>query len=217
MRLSRCIALVACCAFFAACTHHPQPVVVTPKSPPPETLALQSAAREFSSGNYANASRDYERYLELAPSGESADQALFQLGIIYTVPEARLVDWSKASGFLNRLVTEFPQSSLKPAAQVILSAREQASALTAEVMRLTDETTQLKAEATQLRTEANQLRNDTAQLRNSSAQLNDQIARLKLEADNLTQQVEQREQRIKQLNTQLERLLRVESERRPRP
>ena len=78
--------------------------------------------------------------------------------------------------------------------------------------------TQLRTEASQLRAEATQLRTDTAQLRSNSAQLNDQLARLKVEAaDQLQLEVEKRERTIKQLNTELERLYRIDSERRPRP
>lgn len=217
MRLSLCVSLIAM-ALLSSCNRRPAAVVTVPPATPPDVLTLQSANREFAEGNYANASRDYEHYLELVPSGGAGDQALFQLGIIYSVPEARLVDWPKASGYLNRLVTEFPQSSFKPAAQLILSARDQSAQLSRDVARLTDEATQLRADAAQLRAEATQLRADNAQLRNNSTQLNDQLARLKVEAaDQLQLEVDKRERTIKQLNTELERLYRIDAERRPRP
>src|SRR5262245_87009 len=116
MRLSLCVSLVAL-ALLSGCNRRPTPVVNAPPAPPVEVLVLQSANREFAAANYANASRDYEHYLELVPSGGDGDEALFQLGVIYSLPEARFVDWPKASGYLNRLVNEFPQSSFKPAAQ----------------------------------------------------------------------------------------------------
>src|SRR5262245_1002830 len=119
MRLSLCVSLVAL-ALLSSCNRRPTPVVTAPPSPPADVLTLQSANREFAAGNYANASRDYEHYLELVPSGGDGDQALFQLGVIYSVPEAKFVDWPKATGYLTRLVSEFPQSPFKPAAQLIL-------------------------------------------------------------------------------------------------
>jgi outer membrane protein assembly factor BamD (BamD/ComL family) len=217
VRLTLCVSLVAL-TLLVGCNRRPQPVVTTPPSTPPEVLVLQSAKREFAAANYANASRDYERYLELVPTGGDGDQALFHLGVIYSLPEAKLLDLPKASGLLNRLITEFPQSSFKPAAQLIVSAREQSAQLTREVARLTEESTQLRADAAQLRAEATQLRADNSQLRNSSTQLNDQLARLKVEAaDQLQLEVDKRERTIRQLNTELERLYRIDAERRPRP
>lgn len=218
MRLRRLYVSLVALTLLISCGRRPKPVVNTPQPTPPEVLVLQSAKREFTAGNYANASRDYERYLELVPSGGDGDQALFQLGVIYSLPDAKFVDWPKATGFLNRLVTDFPQSSFKPAAQLILSVREQSVQLLRDVGRLNDEATQLRADAAQLRAEATQLRADNAQLRSSSTQLTDQIARLKVEAaDQLQLEVDKRERTIRQLNTELERLYRIDAERRPRP
>ena len=214
MRLGSCVPLFACALLISSCNHRPPPVVtVTPTSL--DTLALQSANREFALEDYVSAARDYERYLQLVPSGGDRDQALFHLGIIYTLPEGERQDWPRAVGYLSRLVTEFPQSPLKPTAQVILSAREQSTQLSVDISRLNNEMGQLRNEIAQLRNEGSQLRNEGSQLRTNISQLNEELAKVKADAAaQLALEVEKRDQRIKQLNTELERLIRIDADRR---
>jgi outer membrane murein-binding lipoprotein Lpp len=184
---------------------------------PPWTLALASANREFVSGDCISATRNFERYLELVPSGGDRDQALFHLGLIYSVPECGRQDWDTASGYLRRLAVEFPQSSYSTTAHLILSLRDQAAQISTEIARLMVEQEQLRVEGTRLRNEITALQNDAAQLRTDSAQLNEQIARLKSEASLAATELDKKNERIRQLNTQLERLIRIEAQPRSRP
>lgn len=133
------------------------PVPSAPSAPPASMIALNNATAEFARADYAAASRDFQQYLNLVPSGGQRDQALFHLGLIYSQPGDR-IDWQRAGNYFNQVVNEFPSSPLKPAAQLILT--------------LKSETVQLAAES------------------------------------------ETRNQRIKQLTTELERLIRIDSERR---
>ena len=218
MRLVSSLGLLACVLVMSSCNRRP-PVAVTPTSL--STLTLQSAHREFAMGDYASAVQDYERYLQLVTSGEDRDQALYHLGVIYAMEGGRQ-DWPKAIASLKGLMAEFPQSSLNPAAQLILSLRERSTQLSAEIEKLTTEAGQLRNEATQLRNQIAQLRTEEAQLRGeatqlkiSSSQLNEQLTKIKADAELLMMELEKREQRIRQLNTELERLNRLDSERRP--
>jgi hypothetical protein len=215
MRLSR-FSLVVPFLFLAGCHHQtPVPVVNTPT--PASTIALEAAKREFAVGDYASAAVDFQRYLQLVPTDGDGDYALFQLGTIFSLPESGRQDWVRAASYFNRLVTDFPQSSLKPAAQLILSTREQSVQLTASIARLTEEAAQLRA------TSADQI-NQIAKLRSDADQQAEQIGKSKAEAEQQAQEVQKRELQIRQLNvqidqlkTQLDRLIRVDSERRPRP
>ena len=146
MRLGSCVPLFACALLISSCNHRRPPAVVPVTPTSMDTLALQSANREFALGDYVAAARDYERYLQLVSSGGDRDQALFHLGIIYTLPEGERQDWPRAVGFLSRLVAEFPQSPLKPTAQVILAVREQATQLSVDISRLNNEAGQLRNE-----------------------------------------------------------------------
>lgn len=214
MRVSVRLSLAACVLLLASCNRRPQPPPVV--TPPLSTLVLLDANREFAMGDYVTAARDFERYLELMPSGGERDRALFHLGLIYSLPDEARQDWPRATGYLRRVVDESPQSSYKPAAQLILSMRDQAAQLSTEISKLTSESEQLRNEGTRLRNEVTTLQTDAAQLRSNSTTLNEQIARLKSEADEVAHQLTQRDQKIKQLNTELERLIRIDSERRTR-
>lgn len=139
----------------------PTPTVVGPPLPPPlppSAVTLENATQEFARADYAAAARDFQQYLNMVPSGGRRDQALFHLGLIYSQPGDPRIDWQRAGNYFNQVVNEFPNSPLKPAAQLILT--------------LKSETVQLAAES------------------------------------------ETRNQRIRQLNTELERLIRIDSERR---
>jgi hypothetical protein len=202
--------------FFAGCHHQtPVPVVNTPT--PASTIALEAAKREFAVGDYASAAVDFQRYLQLVPADGASDYALFQLGTIFSIPESGRQDWVRAASYFNRLVTEFPQSSLRPAAQLILSNHEQSVQLSANITRMTEEVAQLRA------TSAEQI-NQIAKLRSEADQQSDQIGKFKADAEQAIQEVQKRELVIRQLNmqidqlkTQLDRLIRIDTERRPRP
>jgi tetratricopeptide (TPR) repeat protein len=137
----------------------PPPVPLGPPAPPASTIAIENAGLEFSRANYPAAAQNYQQYLNLVPTGDRRDEALFHLGLIYSMDGPR-VDWQRAMNYFNQVVSEFPTSPLKPAAQLI--------------MTLKSETVQLAAES------------DTRNLR------------------------------IRQLNTELERLIKIDSDRRAR-
>jgi hypothetical protein len=129
-------------------------------APPAPALAFENASQEFARANYPQAAQSYQQYLNLVPSGGRRDEALFHLGLIYSLPGDARQDWQRAGNYFGQIVTEFPMSMLRPAAQLILT--------------LKGETTMLAAES------------------------------------------DARNQRIRQLNTELERLIKIDSERRPR-
>jgi hypothetical protein len=216
MRVGACLSVAACALLLEGCSHRPQPGLVF-DPPPPSTLAFQAANREFVAGDCVGAARDFERYLDLVPSGGNREQALFHLGLISSLAECGPQDWDRAQGYFKRLAVEFPQSPYKPTAQLILSLHDQAAQISVEISRLTAEAQQLRTEGTRLRNEITALQSDAAQMRTNSSQLHEQIARLKAEADLAATELDKRDQKIRQLNTQLERLIRIDTQPRTRP
>jgi TolA-binding protein len=198
----------------AAGCHKKQPVATTAPAPPPvlppppvvvppspAAVAFDSADRAFAVGDYTSAAREFTRYLELVPTGGERDDALFQLGVIYALPGQQ--DWPRSAGFLNQLISETPQSPFRAPAQLILSIHDQATQLSDEVSRLTNEASRLRLEA--------------AELKAASTQSTARADRLMAEVDLLKQQADQREQIIRRLNTDLERLIKIDSQRSTRP
>ena len=167
MRIASGVFLATLLISIVSC-HRRQPVApvapvaaaATPAVPPASATALNNATTAFARADYTQAARDFQQYLNLTPSGGQRDQALFHLGLIYSMPGDSRLDWQRAGNYFNQVANEFPSSPLKPAAQLILV--------------LKSETVQLAAES------------------------------------------ETRNQRIRQLNTELERLIRIDSERRPK-
>jgi Tetratricopeptide repeat len=142
----------------------PAPAPAPPPAPPPPAVVvspLEQADRAFASGNYDEAARGYENYLQATTSGGQRDDALYHLALTYALRPAPGTDWPRAIATLKQLVEEYPDSALKLQANLILSLR-------AEI---------------------------------------DQVA-----ADS-----KQRDLRIKQLTTELDRLKKIDADRRKRP
>ena len=153
-----------------------QPTVPAPSAPsgtaaPPPTPApapvvpivspFDQAERAFTSGNYEEAARAYEIYLRMTTPGTGQrDRALYNLAFIYARP-APAPDWQRTTGAFRQLIDEFPDSPLKPHANLILAMRA--------------------------------------------------------ELDQAAMDVKQRDQKIKQLTTELDRLKKIDADRRKRP
>ena len=135
-------------------------IALPPVTPPnPATLALGEADHAFSAGSYDEAARAYESYLKLDPAGTRRDEALFRLGLAYSLRPA--MDWQRASTAFRQIVEVFPNSPFKPPASLILS--------------------------------------------------------LHSELDQVNANAQQRDQRIRQLTTELDRLKKIDADRRKRP
>jgi outer membrane protein assembly factor BamD (BamD/ComL family) len=122
---------------------------------------LDDAKNALVLGNYDEAVRGYESYLLADPPGPNRDEALFHLGLTLALRPSPAGDWKRAVATFNQLVTEYPNSSFRAPASLILSLR---------------------------------------------AELERGVA-----------DARQREQRIKQLTTELDRLTKIDAERRKRP
>src|SRR5688572_3443070 len=100
----------------------PAPLVVTtsptPVTPPPITpmpapsmsadspapispadIVMEDATRAWKTADYVRAVARYDEYLRIAPIGEQRDLALFQLGLIYALPEFPQRDWTKSTSY----------------------------------------------------------------------------------------------------------------------
>jgi TolA-binding protein len=113
-------------------------------------LAMTRANQEFSAGAYAGALKSYGEYLSLVPTGGQRDEALFRLGLIHAMPGDSRPDWQRATGYLSQLVAEFPSSPHRPAAELILALRKEATQLSAESQQRDQRIKQLSTELERL-------------------------------------------------------------------
>jgi methyl-accepting chemotaxis protein len=183
----------------------PTPPIASPPAPatPAYLLTLEAANREFNSGDFSSAARDFNRYLQMVETGGARDQVLYHLGVLYASPIPALQDWNRALTFLKQVSSEFPSSPWKPMAELIVSMRDQTTQLTEQTRRMSSEAAQLQAQIDALR--------------NSSSQLTAQINTLTTNAAQLKQDISQRDEKIRQLTTDLERIIRIDTQSRPRP
>jgi Tetratricopeptide repeat len=123
------------------------PDSLPPMPPYPPTL-LEQAELAFVSGNYPEAIQTYEAL----PSGELSDQALFHLGIAYVLNDKPGgANWVRAKESLQRLVDEYPDSSLTPTAALILSLRSRTVQLARDTKARNEALEQLSTELERLK------------------------------------------------------------------
>lgn len=187
----------------SSCRKKP-PVVVAPvaapappPAPPPYVVTLEAANRAFAAADYAVAARDFERYLELAPSGGEREHVLIRLALIHALPVPEVQDWPRATGLFKQLATEFPQSPWNPVSQLIVSMRDQTTSLTQDIQKMRSESAQIQI----------QLEN----LKGYSSTQTAQIAKLEKDKELLQQEIDKQVQKIKDLTNDLQRLIRIDS------
>jgi hypothetical protein len=206
MRLSSRSFIVLTFLALAACHNRPpvvttqQPVVAAPP-PAPALPTLEPAIRDLVAGAYETAKVDFNAYLKRVPTGGQRDDAFFYLGMLSLVSESPQ-DWESATTYFDQLLTEFPQTHHKLVVQFLFSLRKETTELSSNIERANQEAARLQKEADDLR--------------NSLTVSTEKVATLTKTADQLTQEAERDRQRIKELNTQLDRLIKIDSGPRPR-
>jgi len=73
---------------------------------------LERAAKLISQGDYDGSLRETQRILSLSGKNPPGDRALFNMALIYASGENPQKDYEKALLFLQRMIREYPQSSL---------------------------------------------------------------------------------------------------------
>jgi hypothetical protein len=127
----------------------PLPPVATPAPTPPDVVVpppnpLEQADKAFDAGNYPEAARGYEAYLQREPSGDLRDHALFHLALSCAMPSNPNPDWTKMAAVLKQLVDQYPGSPFKPAAAVILAINADNQKRELRIRQLSTELDKLK-------------------------------------------------------------------------
>jgi hypothetical protein len=87
------------------------PTPTAPSIPPipvpdPSLVALEKADQAFLHGNFEEACRAYEEYLQLFPSKDLQDQVLFRMGLAYGLKNPN-PDWQRATTILLQVVDDY--------------------------------------------------------------------------------------------------------------
>lgn len=73
--------------------------------------ALQGR-RLLAQGDYEGSLKESQKVLSLSPDGSPADEAVFNMGLVYAHAGNPKRDYRKAMGVFRRLISEYPQSPL---------------------------------------------------------------------------------------------------------
>jgi hypothetical protein len=134
----------------------PLPPSRLPSPPePPLPRNYRDGETNFQTGNYAEAIRFYERYLQEDPVTQYRDVVIFKLGISHTLvcasAECRTRSLEKSQEQFKRLVSLFPRSPYSVEARLILGLQSDIEKLKTEarsredrIKKLTDELERLK-------------------------------------------------------------------------
>ncbi len=82
---------------------------------------LRDAKRLMSSGQFSASEKKTLSVLEGFPQ-TMGDEALFQMGLIYSLPNNPTADYEKSRGFFERVVAQYPESNRKMEASAWVSA-----------------------------------------------------------------------------------------------
>jgi len=125
------------------------PAVVFP--PAPGAQEREQADRAFTAGSYDEAIQGYEKFLMVSAPEDGRGEALFRLALSYALRSNRDSDWQRARTTLKQLIDEYPNSSLKPPAVVILTLRSQADELSGNIKAREQAIKQLSTELERLK------------------------------------------------------------------
>ena len=151
---STCLTTAGLCILLTLAACNKRVAVVAPRvpaSPPPAILALEEANRAFAAGDYVAACREYENFLQLAPSENQRDLALFRLGLAYALRKSPGPDWQRATQTLQQLMANHATSPYRPAAELILNLHTEVGQAQADARAREDRLIQLSTELDRLK------------------------------------------------------------------
>jgi TolA-binding protein len=119
------------------------PPPIAPQPAPPESApiaktinppsSLELGELNFQIGNYLQAIQAYDAYLRGNPKSKDSDKALFHLGLSRALANDQNRNLRRAEAAFRRLILEFPDSSYRDQAELILGLQSQIDKLHADV------------------------------------------------------------------------------------
>ena len=102
----------------------PPPTPSSVSSGPPSASAASryfvDGEKYFESGDYEKAAQAYASYLSDSQSPLNKDRALFRLALTRALPGSPIRDLPLAMNYLRQIVARYPESPLRPQAELLL-------------------------------------------------------------------------------------------------
>lgn len=154
----------------------------------------------FETGEYAQAAKAYESYLESDPDpGPKTSRALYRLGLTYASTEASSYDPQKAAELLKELLEQDPDGIYSLGASVLLGLQEEVLHLRDEVASRRDLVQSLVAEHSGLRQELERVEGEAGEKDEAVQDLSARIQRLESEIGRLKSDLAQRVEELERL------------------
>jgi len=148
LRLTLFIALILLC--LAGC-HKRTTVVALAKPPFAELPPAPDPAPPIAPERFPVINGPVDVTLPPPPPATRRDEELFQLGLNYALSENPNHDWQRATTFFTQLVTEFPDSPFRSAAELVLSLRTEVTQLNSDAEKRDQRIKQLTTELDRLK------------------------------------------------------------------
>ncbi|MBI2209820.1 MAG: tetratricopeptide repeat protein [Deltaproteobacteria bacterium] len=100
-------------------------------------------------GDYEGSLRESQRTLSLHPDSAPADEAVFNMGLVYAHAGNPKKDYRKAMGFFRKLISEYPKSPLVEQAKAwvgVLQMTEKLSQTNEKLNQMLDQSKQVDIE-----------------------------------------------------------------------
>lgn len=202
-------------AILSAC--HRKPAQVTaPASPPPAAQpGADSAEKHFKAGEYLGAAQAYEAYLNANPKVQERDKILFRLAISYALAGGEPENFRKAQNLLRTIFTQFPDSGYKAEIEYILSLQTDIDRLRVDLREKGDRVHE-QDEVIQQQSATLADKDKTIQERDKAIREKERLLREKERVLNdRNKALEEMEDKVLKLTEELERMKKIDLERRP--
>lgn len=184
-----------------ACAKKPRPVPVSVPAAPPAPDYFKEGEERFESGNFDGAAAAYEKFLN-GGRGAHRDKAMFRLALTHYLPDTSLQDPQRARTLLRRMVEEFPASPYRSQAEFILDLEN-------EIEGLRMEAAGNVARIEELMSDMERMRGELLHERQT------EVGKLQADLRERDEKIKRMSGEIEKLATELEKLKKIDMERRP--
>jgi len=160
----------------------------------------QRADDLFSAGEYSQAARAYEAYLDSDPEpGSATSKAIYRLAVTYGSTSTSLYDPEKSVTFLERLLAVDPYGEYSLAANLMLQLQKEIVSLNAVVASRRDLIQTLIADLSCLQENLDRTETEVGEKNETVQALSERIDRLRSEISQLSKRLSDRESELEML------------------
>jgi uncharacterized small protein (DUF1192 family) len=208
------ISLLLCAAPYG-CMKPPAKTAAPAPASKPAPPSSANADQFYDSGEYLDAAQAYELYLKENPEAGDRDRAMFRLALSYALAGGEPENFRKSQNLMRTVYTQFPESQYKKTIQVILSLQTDIDRLRVDLSEKSGQIKEL-SESLEIKDRTIAEKIQLAQDKDKVLLQKDRVIRDKEKIiTDRDKALEELEDRILKLTQELERMKRIDLQRRP--